>query len=97
MGDYAQGTAVSFPSMRVCRRTILLCSTRQRELQADVDRLLTQHQRLMQSAKAPPPATNWFEGANLTLARLAANPDPRAVQIFVAALAQLQTCVGPIA
>lgn len=67
----------------------------QLELRADIDRLLEQHGRLMQNAKATP-ATNWFEGANLTLAQLAANPDPRAVQIFVAALAQLQTRIGPI-
>ena len=69
---------------------------KQEALQRDVDNLLAQHERLMKAAKAPPPATNWFESANRTLAQLAANPDPRAVQVFVAALAALQTRVGPI-
>ena len=68
----------------------------QEALQRDVDRLLEQHRRLMQAAKAPPQAVNWFEGANMVLAQLAASPDPRAVQIFVAALAQLQSRVSPI-
>ena len=68
----------------------------QESLQKDVERLLTEHRRLMQNAKAPPPAVNWFEGANLTLAQLAANPDPRAVQVFVAALVQLQSRISPI-
>ena len=67
----------------------------QQQLQQGIDRLLEQHGRLMQNAKATP-ASNWFEGANLTLAQLAANPDPRAVQIFVAALAQLQVRLNPI-
>ena len=64
-------------------------------LQRDVESLLEQHRRLMENVRSPN-AVPWFEGANLTLAQLAANPDPRAVQIFVAALAQLQSRVGPI-
>ena len=49
---------------------------------------------LMQNAKAPN-APNWFERAKLTLAQLG-QTQTLAVQIFVAALAQLQTGVGPI-
>ena len=67
----------------------------QTELQADIDRLLEQHGRLMQNAKGTP-AANWFQFANLMLAQLAANPDPRTVQIFVSALAQLQARLSPI-
>jgi hypothetical protein len=68
----------------------------QAALQRDVDNLLAQHDRLMKAAKATPQAAAWFESANLTLAQLAQDPDPRAVQIFVAALAQLQSRVSPI-
>ena len=68
----------------------------QQQLQQDIDRLLEQHGRLMQNARAPSQAQSWFESANLVLAQLAANPDPRAVQIFVAALAQLQVRLNPI-
>ena len=69
----------------------------QEALQRDVDSLLEQHRRLMSAAKqATGPQVPWFEGANLSLAQLAANPDPRAVEIFVTALAQLQSRISPI-
>lgn len=55
-------------------------------LQVSVDRLLAEHQRLMQAVKTP----SWFEGANKVLAELEANPDTRALQVLAAALAQLQ-------
>jgi hypothetical protein len=65
-------------------------------LQKDIEKLLEQHRRLMQTVKAPSRPTPWFEGANLTLTELAASPDPRAVQVFVQALAQLQSRISPI-
>jgi hypothetical protein len=68
----------------------------QASLQRDVDNLLAQHQKLMKASKSPSAPAAWFDGANLTLAQLAADPDPRAVQIFVAALAQLQSRLSPI-
>ena len=67
----------------------------QEQLQQDIDRLLEQHGRLMQNAKATP-ASNWFEGANLTLAQLAAAPEPRALQVMTAALAGLQQRLAQI-
>lgn len=67
----------------------------QRELQQDVDRLLAEHQRLMQRAKAPSPK-GWFEGANLSLAQLAAAPEPRALQVMTAALAGVQQRLAQI-
>ena len=76
--------------------TTRLCRSSKKRCRRDVDRLLEQHRRLMQDAKAPPAAVDWFEGATMTLAQLAANPDPRAVQVFVAALAQLQSRISPI-
>ena len=83
--------------MRRCNGIISICKIRQAALQRDVDNLLAQHQRLMQSAKIPQPAAaNWFEGANHVLAQLAQSPNPRAVQVFVAALAQLQSRISPI-
>lgn len=64
----------------------------QEALQKNVDRLLAEHKRLMQSVRTP--SANWFEGANQTLAQLAANPEPRAVQIFVAALAHCKVALA---
>jgi len=62
----------------------------QTALQKDVDNLLAQHQRLMQTAKAPaPPAANWFEGAKQTLSQLAADPDQKAIDIMTSSLAAL--------
>jgi len=62
----------------------------QAALQRDVDNLLAQHQRLMQSAKAPtPPAANWFEGAKKTLSQLAAEPDEKSIDIMTSSLATL--------
>ena len=63
------------------------------DLQASVDRLLAEHQRLMKSVKSP----SWFEGANATLAQLEASPEPRALQVTAAALAQLQSRLSAIA
>jgi hypothetical protein len=60
---------------------------REAELQQSIDRLLEQHRRLMSEVRAP--GGNWFEGANLTLSQLAANPEPQACKIMEAALVGL--------
>jgi hypothetical protein len=62
---------------------------REAELQQSIDRLLEQHRRLMSEVRTPQPASNWFEGANQTLAQLAANPEPAACKIMEAALVGL--------
>jgi hypothetical protein len=70
---------------------------REAELQQSIDRLLEQHKRLMQTVRAPQSAQpNWFEGANQTLAQLAAAPDPRALQVMTAALAGIQQRLAQI-
>ena len=67
----------------------------QEALQRDVGRLLEQHKRLMANARAPQPQPNWFEGANLVLSQLAANPDPQACKVMEAALVGLlQRAIG---
>jgi hypothetical protein len=68
----------------------------QAALQKDVDNLLEQHGRLMQSARAPAPASNWFEAAHLVLNQMAVNPDLRTTQVFAGALATLQTKLAAI-
>jgi chromosome segregation ATPase len=77
------------------QRDYFVLLDQQAALQKDVERLLQEHRRLMENVRSPS-AVPWFEGANMTLAQLAMNPDPRAVQVFVAALAQLQSRVSPI-
>jgi predicted nucleic acid-binding Zn-ribbon protein len=64
---------------------------REAELQASIDRLLEQHKRIMQTVRAPQPSAqaNWFEGASLTLAQMAQNPDAQAVKILEQALVGL--------
>jgi hypothetical protein len=57
----------------------------QRSLQADIDRLLKEHQRLMQAAKSIP-QSNWFEGAGAVLSQIAASPDPAAINIMQTSL-----------
>jgi chromosome segregation ATPase len=66
------------------------------ELQASIERLLEQHQRLMQTVRAPQPQQPWFEGANQVLAQLAQAPDQRSLQMMTATLAGLQQRLAQI-
>jgi hypothetical protein len=68
----------------------------QETLQRDIEVLLEQHKRLMQTVRAPQPPQPWFEGANQVLAQLAVAPDPRALQVMTAALAGIQQRLAQI-
>jgi hypothetical protein len=68
----------------------------QAALQADVERLLAEHRRIVETARAPSPASNWFESAHLVLNEMATRPDLRTTQVFAGALATLQTKLAAI-
>jgi hypothetical protein len=66
--------------------------------QIEIGRLLAEHKRLMAAVRSPQQVAQvpWFEGANQVIAQLAANPEPRALQVMTAALAGIQQRLAQI-